>query len=239
MNTDGGFVILYRRLWDNPVFRDRVEAAVFAWMVCAAAWRRHQVRYKGRLITLERGQLAISVRDLGNDWSWSKDRTARYIERLRSETMIATDTATGVFVVTICKYDEYQPTQVADKTPSATAAATKSPRQIATQPRQHHDTEIIREEGESGKRENADRARTSAKPIRLSGDREDLAYEALDRLLVTPGWSFRKFIDECPPAAGISTAHIGRVRDGQSVPEAKRLAVLSTALRLATEENII
>lgn len=109
MRENGGHVRLFRRVYDNPIFADKVEASVFIWMFGVAAWRPVQVRYKDRIIDLKRGQLAISIRDLARDWGWSKTKAHRFICKLITGTMIETCNGTGVLVVTICNYDEYQP----------------------------------------------------------------------------------------------------------------------------------
>lgn len=57
-----GYVRLHRSLIGHPAFRNDAEAMAFAWMVARAAWKPSCVRYKGRAISLNRGQLAISVR---------------------------------------------------------------------------------------------------------------------------------------------------------------------------------
>ena len=120
--SDGGFVLIYRRLWDDPMFADLTEAAVFAWMVCKAAWKPTTVRYKDRVIHLERGQLALSIRDLAKKWGWSKDKAGRFCNRLVTATAAATRTATGVNVITICNYDKYQVDPDRTATPVETEA---------------------------------------------------------------------------------------------------------------------
>lgn len=116
--SDDGFVRVYRKVLDNPEFRDQSEAMIFVWMVMRASWKPSRVRYKERSIQLDRGQLAISVRDLAAVFGRSKDWANRFLERLTNRDMIATATATGVNIITLCKYEEYQ----SSKTLSATVA---------------------------------------------------------------------------------------------------------------------
>jgi uncharacterized protein YdaU (DUF1376 family) len=94
----------------------------------------------------------------------------------------------------------------------------------------------LRSASSPSRERNDDRARTPAKPIRLSSDREDLAYDALERLLDSPDWSLRKLANEC--GGSVSHGHVGKINRGQNVPEPIRLSVLATALRLAGELNI-
>lgn len=106
--SDTGYIRLYRSLLGHPAFRNDGEAMVFAWMVLKASWRPSRVRYKGRPIALNRGQLAVSVRDLAEHHDRPKGWIERLLKRLRDETMCETHAETGVLVITICNYNEYQ-----------------------------------------------------------------------------------------------------------------------------------
>lgn len=123
-DADGGYVRLYRRLLENPVFRSDGEAMAFAWLVLKAAWRPVAVRYKGHQIALERGQLAVSVRDMATSLDRSKDWAKRFLDRCADRDMLATEHATGVNIITIRNYSKYQ----ADAVRPATGADT-DPRQ--------------------------------------------------------------------------------------------------------------
>lgn len=124
MNPDGGFTRQFRRLWCNPVFRTKQEAAVFAWMTGAAAWRRTSVRTRFGTIELERGELLITERQLSEDFGIDRKRLRHLLGRMVDDGMIAlggltlgaasrisartaTGTAAGT-IVTIQKYNEYQ-----------------------------------------------------------------------------------------------------------------------------------
>jgi DNA-binding transcriptional regulator YhcF (GntR family) len=133
-----GFVQIHRKLLGHPAFRNDAEAMAFAWLVVRASWKACRVRYKDRLIELGRGQLAISVRDFAAAMDRDKAWIERLLKRLRSEAMIETRNETGVNVVTICKYAEYQAADKLGETPKQTPAETGA--------RQAQDTEQLREE---------------------------------------------------------------------------------------------
>ncbi len=138
-----GFVLIYRQLLENPAFNSDAEAMAFAWMVVKASWKPASVRYKGRSVELNRGDLCISVRDMAERLERSKDWVSRFLIRLENAKMIeknrdrgcattatptATATATASNVITICNYDKYQ----AELKDAATAS-----RQLV---RQHRDS---------------------------------------------------------------------------------------------------
>ena len=137
--SDAGFVRIYRTLLGHPSFRNDAEAMAFAWMVIRASWRPVRVRYKGGSVDLERGQLAVSVRDLAEALDRPKGWIERLLTRLKSGTMIETHSKTGVNVITICNYDEYQAEKKPSKTPRKTARKTDAG--------QGQDTEQRMEEG--------------------------------------------------------------------------------------------
>lgn len=135
-----GYVRIHRALCGHPAFRNDAEAMAFAWMIAKAAWRPTRVRYKERGICLLRGQLAISVRDFAKAMDRDKAWVERLLKRLRGETMIEVRHETGVNVITVCNYEQFQTEQDRRKTPDETRAETDA--------RQGRDTEQGMEERE-------------------------------------------------------------------------------------------
>lgn len=134
-----GYARIHRQVLDHPAFRNEAEALAFVGLVLRASWRPVRVRYKGRPVTLNRGQLAVSVRDFAEALDRDKGWVERLFKRLKSETMIETHAETGVLVVTICNYDKYQVCNDERETVRETADETDA--------RQTQDTEQRREEG--------------------------------------------------------------------------------------------
>lgn len=101
---------LSRELWDNPDFRDgeMTQREAFIWMIAHAVWKPQTVRLGSESISLDRGQLAYSLRFLAYKWGWSKSRVSRYLDVLKNRDTIETITGTGFTVITVCNYDKYQ-----------------------------------------------------------------------------------------------------------------------------------
>jgi DNA-binding transcriptional regulator YhcF (GntR family) len=135
-----GYVRIHRALCGHTAFRNDAEAMAFAWLVMKAAWQPTKVRYKDRIIFLDRGQAAMSVRDFAKAMDRDKAWIERLFKRLKAEAMLTTRHETGVNVVTICNYNEYQSDTHRRETPSET--------QDETSARQGRDTEQVREERE-------------------------------------------------------------------------------------------
>jgi hypothetical protein len=137
-----GYARVHRTLLGHSAFRNEGEAMAFAWFVIKAAWRPTKVRYKDRQILLQRGQVAVSQRDMARALDRDKAWCARLIQRLKSEAMIDVTTEAGVSVVSISNYNKYQ-----TERPSSEAAG-EAPREAAFEAgvRQGRGTEQEREE---------------------------------------------------------------------------------------------
>jgi hypothetical protein len=166
-----GYVRIHRSLLGHPAFRNESETMAFAWLIAKAAWRPTRVRYQGHSITLRRGQLAISIRDMAEAFGRDKAWVTRLQNRLISEAMIETCAETGVSVVTICNYDEYQGEADERETPREPRAETRGD----TDARQRRDTEQRKEEGK--KEDQSSRAR-AREPATLPTDVRSVMEEA-------------------------------------------------------------
>jgi len=133
MKGNGGFVCLWRSLLGHPAFRNEGEAMAFGWLVLNAQWKPARVRYKERIFHLQRGQLAVSVRDMARRLERSRSWVERFLNRLKIETMVETQAETGVTIITVCNYSLYQ-----DKPPEAETQAETGGEPV---PRQGRDTE--------------------------------------------------------------------------------------------------
>lgn len=63
----------------------------------------------GREISYSRGQYPASISFLMKRWQWSEKKVRLFLDKLKCKEMITTDRNQGMNVITICKYDEYNP----------------------------------------------------------------------------------------------------------------------------------
>lgn len=105
-----GTVNISRDIWNDAAFKLQpfTEREAFMWMIMEASWKPREKRVGSAVVSLERGQLAASVRFMAEAWSWKKSTVSRFLKRLENRDMIGTVSGTGLSVITICKYDEYQ-----------------------------------------------------------------------------------------------------------------------------------
>lgn len=112
MSDDGGYVKSYRRKWEHPVFRNKQEAAVWAWMCDVAQWRDTRISTKFGPIELKRGELIIAERVLAEDFGLHRNTLRNLLERMQHDGMIERFSdrcphRAGT-VVKVLKYEEYQ-----------------------------------------------------------------------------------------------------------------------------------
>ena len=105
-----GTVNISRDIWHDTAFKAQpfTEREAFVWMIMEASYKARDRRVGNVSVRLERGQLASSIRFMAEAWDWKKSTVDRFLKRLENRDMIGTDSGTGVSVITICKYDEYQ-----------------------------------------------------------------------------------------------------------------------------------
>ena len=114
-----GTVNIARDIWHDTAFKPQpfTEREAFVWLIMEASYKARERRVGNVTVELARGQLVASIRFMAEAWDWQKSTVDRFLKRLESRDMIGTDSGTGLTVVTICKYDEYQGKPSSNGTP--------------------------------------------------------------------------------------------------------------------------
>jgi hypothetical protein len=101
---------MHRGWMDNPVLGREKYTRAMAWcyLIEHAAFADTTQTVGENLVRVTRGQYATAVRFLADAWGWSKTAVERFLNRLKTGTMIGTQTGTRYTVITICNYDKYQ-----------------------------------------------------------------------------------------------------------------------------------
>jgi hypothetical protein len=119
--NDSGFILISREMLDHPVFANEpyCERLAWVWLIREAAWKDRVVRVGRAVISLRRGECAVSTRFVADRWQWSESRVRRYLGRLSKQGLIDTKSDAHATQITICNYDKYQlPTQAGDAGPT-------------------------------------------------------------------------------------------------------------------------
>jgi hypothetical protein len=110
--TDGGYIMIPRCLFENPLFRNSTYFYAWLWLVSKAAWKSRQVIVtNGRtseVIELQRGQLSHSRSYMSEVWGWSEKRVRTFLNRLEKVGMIDLQAGRLQTVITIRNYGTYQ-----------------------------------------------------------------------------------------------------------------------------------
>ena len=191
--SERGVFALDRGIFDHPVFADEAftEREAWAWLIAEAAWKPRVRRVAHGTVSLARGQLAASIRFLGERWGWRKGRAERFLARLKAEAMIETRPETGISVITICNYARYQRVALPDAVSSETPSETPNGTAGGTAPGQQRDSGGTKQKTLNASNDDVARAReppVSAQAVALAEDIAAIAGLAA-RGDWPPGWS--------------------------------------------------
>jgi hypothetical protein len=129
--SERGVFAVDRGVWDHPIFAPEpfTEREAWLWLVSTAAWTEKRVRVGKAIVALQRGQLAFATRFLADKWKWAHSKVVRFLNRLKTDTMVITLATREATLITICNYDEYQFGQNTTETQTGTQTDTLPERQ--------------------------------------------------------------------------------------------------------------
>jgi hypothetical protein len=104
-----GWFALKRGIHDHRIFHKRPDRFfVWTWMIATAAYQDTKQDADGKTVTVKRGQLLTSYRQMSRATGVSVKVVRTLIDRLEAEHAIDTNTGTGRLRITICNYEKYQ-----------------------------------------------------------------------------------------------------------------------------------
>lgn len=114
---EDGFLKLSRKFFSNELWnaaREFSECEAWLDLLQSARFEASGEAYSeligGREISYSRGQYPASVSFLKKRWGWKTEKKVRcFLDKLKRKGMIITDSSQGMNVITICKYEEYNP----------------------------------------------------------------------------------------------------------------------------------
>jgi hypothetical protein len=126
--SERGVFAVDRGIWDHPLLNSRepfTRREAWLWLISEASWKPRRRRVGSSSVEIGRGEIAHSIRFIAEAWGWPKSNVARFLDALKTDTMIETRTDHGVTVITICKYDEYQRVSLPERDTNGTACGTE------------------------------------------------------------------------------------------------------------------
>ena len=113
---DEGFLRLNRRFFSNEMWkvaREFSECEAWLDLIQSARFEATDKAYSeligGREISYTRGQYPASISFLMKRWQWYEKKVRYFLAKLKKRGMITTCNKQGMTVITLCKYDEYNP----------------------------------------------------------------------------------------------------------------------------------
>ena len=82
--ANGGWVKSYRSKWEHPIFRNKLEAGVWAWMCDCAAFESMTLQTKFGPVELRRGEILIAQRWVAKDFGMARKTLRSLLERLQN-----------------------------------------------------------------------------------------------------------------------------------------------------------
>ena len=112
-----GFLKLSRKFFSNEMWneaREFSESEAWIDLLQSACWstgKDSNVRLiGGREVSYTRGQYPASISFLQKRWGWKTERKVRsFLDKLKRKGMITVDSTQGINLITISKYDQYNP----------------------------------------------------------------------------------------------------------------------------------
>lgn len=126
-------------------------------LLLLAEWKPNTLTIRGIKVALERGQIAISVRELSYRWSLSAPTVMKRLNELASEGSIIVDKSNVVTIITIVNYESYivqeQPKQPQQQClfPELQEAEPPKRKPPSAPPKHHHAPTVLLTDDEYGK----------------------------------------------------------------------------------------
>ena len=116
---------LSRRFFSNELWKEaRTFSSCEAWLDLLQSARFEATPRKGvvggREISYTRGQYPASIRFLSQRWKWSEKRVRSFLVYLKKNGMITVECTQGMNLITLCNYEEYNPSGTAKGTQKGT-----------------------------------------------------------------------------------------------------------------------
>lgn len=103
-----GYIKLWRKIVDNPVFSNAGILKVWVWCLCNAAYKREEVMVGSHLVVLEPGQLIFKRTQASRDLGINESNLYRHLKFLEVNNYLNIKTTNRYSLLSITYWDEYQ-----------------------------------------------------------------------------------------------------------------------------------
>ena len=112
-----GWIAIDRHLFEHWVWSEKPFSKGQAWidLIGLANFKESKVTYNGKVVSCERGTVYRSISFLARRWGWSRDKTRRFLDALKSDNMITINATRHKTTITIENYSKYQDSPTTNK----------------------------------------------------------------------------------------------------------------------------
>ena len=104
-----GWIKFYREWLDNPIItKDSEHLAVWIYLNCQATHNEKEVIFNGKKITLRKGQMIISCKEIYEQLKIERNKMDRIIKLFKNEELIEQQTSNHKSLITLPLWDFYQ-----------------------------------------------------------------------------------------------------------------------------------
>ena len=104
-----GYIKLHREIEDHWLWLNPQHLRAWLYLLFEAAWEPKTIPWgKNETVTLERGQIATTIRKLMGRWGYYAEATLDFLKVLEAQGMITRQTSSKMTIITIVNYDKYQ-----------------------------------------------------------------------------------------------------------------------------------
>jgi len=105
-----GWIKLHRSLSDHWLWDFKSPDKAMAWidLLMMARHSDGSAMMKGKLVNIDRGQVAISQISMQKRWKWSQNKVKRFLLMLTNQGMITIKTNDITTIVSICNFNSFQ-----------------------------------------------------------------------------------------------------------------------------------
>lgn len=104
-----GWIKVHRKLLDNPITtKDSDYLAVWIYLLLNATHKEYDTLFKGKRITLQKGQLITGIISIAKKLKINKDKVQRILKSFENDKQIEQQTSNQNRLVSIVNWNEYQ-----------------------------------------------------------------------------------------------------------------------------------
>jgi len=117
-----GHIKLWRKIKDNELWKSEPFSRGQAWvdLILLANFEDGQIRVRGNVVAVKRGQVGWSILSLADRWKWSRGKVSRFLDELEAVQQIIQQKNRLTSLIVIVNYEEYQARSTTERATDST-----------------------------------------------------------------------------------------------------------------------